>query len=165
LENYQRISTTYNALHLRDTITTQFPGSTPGSWVNINRNIYTYDSTNKISSKSIDVWDSSLSNWANSETWFYYYDTCNALNIPNPILSFFSIYPNPNDGNFTIEINDANYTNVSVVVYDIIGRQVYSKSQIPDSKFQIALTDAPKGIYIVKIQLDDAVMTKQIVLE
>jgi hypothetical protein len=76
----------------------------------------------------------------------------------------FSLYPNPSDGNFTIELKDDNFKQASVTVYDIMGKLVYGKSQIPNSKFQITLNQ-PKGIYLIKLQVDDAVMTKRLIVE
>jgi ELWxxDGT repeat protein len=74
----------------------------------------------------------------------------------------FNIYPNPNNGTFTIETTN-NFKNGSVSMYDIMGREVY-QSPITNSKFSITINQ-PKGIYLVKLQLDDAVLTKHIVVE
>jgi ELWxxDGT repeat protein len=74
----------------------------------------------------------------------------------------FSLYPNPNNGTFTLETT-SDSKNSKVSVYDVMGRAVY-QSQISNSKFQITLNQ-PNGIYVVKLQLDDAVMTKRMVVE
>lgn len=74
-----------------------------------------------------------------------------------------TLYPNPGDGNFTIELKNNNFKDGSVSVYNMLGELVY-KSQITNSKFQISLQQ-PKGIYLVKLQLDDALMTKRVVVE
>jgi hypothetical protein len=74
------------------------------------------------------------------------------------------IYPNPNDGNFTLQLGNADFKNGSISVYDVLGREIYSQSQIPNSRLQITL-DIPKGIYLVKVQLDEAVITKRITVE
>jgi ELWxxDGT repeat protein len=80
-----------------------------------------------------------------------------------PPKSSFSIYPNPGDGNYTIELKEFDYTDKYITVYDILGKEVY-KCPITNPKFQITLNQ-PKGIYIVKLQLDDAVLTKRVVVE
>ena len=75
----------------------------------------------------------------------------------------FSLYPNPNDGTFTIQFDNQHVEKSNVAVYDVLGREVY-QSPISNSRFQITLNQ-PKGIYLVKLQLDDAVLTKRVMVE
>jgi ELWxxDGT repeat protein len=74
----------------------------------------------------------------------------------------FSIYPNPNNGTFTLETNN-DFKNGSVSVYDIMGRLIKSENLI--SKSETISINAPKGVYVVKLQLDDAVLTKRVMVE
>jgi ELWxxDGT repeat protein len=73
------------------------------------------------------------------------------------------IYPNPNNGTFTLQLDNTNFSNGSIKVHDMMGREIF-KSQITNPKSQITLQQ-PKGIYLVKLQLDDVVLTKQIMME
>jgi ELWxxDGT repeat protein len=82
---------------------------------------------------------------------------------PNNAVVNFSLYPNPNDGNFIIELDNQTFKKGTVSVYDLLGREVY-QSQITKQQTQITLNQ-PKSIYLVKLQLDDAVMTKRVVVE
>ena len=75
----------------------------------------------------------------------------------------FRLYPNPNNGTFTLEITDHFKTGM-VQVYDVIGRTVY-QSGIDQGSSIIQLGGQPRGIYMVKVQLDDAVLTKQVMVE
>jgi ELWxxDGT repeat protein len=91
-------------------------------------------------------------------------DTMTYTGIPNVNTNLdFKLYPNPNNGTFTLQLDNANFRNGTVTVYDVVGKEVY-KSPITDSKSQINLNTA-KGIYFVKLQLDDAVLTKRITIE
>jgi ELWxxDGT repeat protein len=88
-------------------------------------------------------------------------DTTTSIARNTPQNSF-SLYPNPNKGTFTVEVNN-DFEKASVHVYDVMGREVY-QSAITNSKFPITLNQ-PNGIYMVKLQLDDAVLTKRVVVE
>ncbi|MBS1771440.1 MAG: T9SS type A sorting domain-containing protein [Bacteroidetes bacterium] len=74
-----------------------------------------------------------------------------------------NIYPNPNNGSFTIQIESVNFKDARITIYDLTGREVY-QSSIRNQKSQITL-NAPKGICMVKLQLDEAVLTKQVTIE
>lgn len=73
------------------------------------------------------------------------------------------IYPNPNKGKFYLEtpfkINEIN----KIQVFDNIGNLVF-EPQINES-FEIDLNNAKKGIYLVKLILDDKVLSQKVILE
>jgi Zn-dependent metalloprotease len=77
----------------------------------------------------------------------------------------FLVYPNPTNGSFTVELVDINSEN-NISVIDALGRVIYnSGTNAPGSDIHlIDISDFTQGIYIVKIQLDDQVFTKRIVL-
>jgi hypothetical protein len=97
-----------------------------------------------------------------NELWAMKDTTTVGINRPHTTGNF-SIYPNPNNGNFTITLRDAIFKQGTVTVYDIMGSLLKSEKLISTS--QTIHLDAPKGIYLVKLQLDDAVMTKRVVVE
>ena len=65
------------------------------------------------------------------------------------------IYPNPNDGKFTIQIENCPecLKNIeSVTIMNLLGEMVYSNVISPlTSQISVDLSDHPKGIYFVKI--------------
>ena len=61
----------------------------------------------------------------------------------------YNIYPNPSNGNFTIETNTAQ--NADLQVFDIVGKLVF-ESKINDNKTTIQLPNQAKGIYFYKIK-------------
>ncbi|KAF2335541.1 zinc-dependent metalloprotease [Flavobacterium daemonense] len=65
----------------------------------------------------------------------------------------FSIYPNPNKGNFTIKFQSESQTGVKVFVHDILGKMVYSKTFDITSNFDqnIQLPNAVSGVYLVTV--------------
>ncbi|OSZ79146.1 hypothetical protein CAP35_13095 [Chitinophagaceae bacterium IBVUCB1] len=129
----------------------------------------------------------SISNPANGST-FFMYDKDSALytsayftsagrelwslkdttSYPNSISNVnnnttFSLYPNPNKGTFTLQMDNTNFTTASLMVYDVVGKLVHQQA-ITSSTQTIALQQ-PAGIYMVKLQTGDAVLTKQVVIE
>ena len=60
----------------------------------------------------------------------------------------FSIYPNPNNGNFTFK-STVN-TPIQLIIYDMMGKAIFSKTQV-ENNLEINITNHPKGIYQVKI--------------
>lgn len=65
------------------------------------------------------------------------------------------IYPNPNSGDFNIEI-DEEIKNAKILITDILGRIVFSKSYKKLSKTEIKLNVTP-GIYLINISRGDGI--------
>jgi hypothetical protein len=68
-----------------------------------------------------------------------------------------AIYPNPNDGNYTLRINrNGEKTSVEITIFDITGRLVVTeKKAVGDSsEFQLK-NDLKDGMYLVKVKFDD----------
>jgi predicted Zn-dependent protease len=90
----------------------------------------------------------------------------NVLGNTNFLASNFSIYPNPSNGNFTIELKEA-AINYKVTVVDALGREVYNNdfNQSSDLVQNIQMKNAVSGIYFVNIQNNGATVTKKILVE
>ena len=82
-------------------------------------------------------------------------------------LDDFSIYPNPNNGNFNIKFTSQSSNNVEIMVHDLRGRQVFNKSYDSNSVFNqnIQLNNVESGIYIVTVKDGDRQENKKIVIE
>ncbi len=76
-------------------------------------------------------------------------------------LDFISIYPNPSQGIFTI--NNKSNSDLSLIIYDITGKQVFFKNNVSDLSFEIDLSSLTNEIYTIKINTDSNVITKKIV--
>ena len=76
-----------------------------------------------------------------------------------------SIYPNPNNGKFELEINNPNsFKNYILEIYNVQGKKIY-QSTTTNTKSEIYLSNQPKGIYFIKCNDEKVVLTKKIVLE
>ncbi len=82
-------------------------------------------------------------------------------------LDNFTIYPNPNNGNFTINFTSQSSNDIEILVHDIRGRQVYNKTFNSNTVFNqnIQLNNVGSGIYIVTVKDGDRKENKKIVIE
>lgn len=79
----------------------------------------------------------------------------------------FSLYPNPNKGDFTIKFKSNSTNDIKINVYDMSGRSILDKSYTNTTNFNqdIALDNVQAGIYLVSI-IDGAKKTvKRIVIQ
>lgn len=78
----------------------------------------------------------------------------------------FSIYPNPNDGNFIIQPASTNFKAGSVKVFDVAGRIVYTQEIPPNTmSINMQLKNVTKGVYIVQLKLDNDLSFQQLVVQ
>lgn len=83
--------------------------------------------------------------------------TAPASESPNTI-----IYPNPNNGLFSLE-SSKNLLNIEVV--NILGERIYSlapTNNLKNKKINIDLTNQPSGIYFVIINAEKEIITKRV---
>jgi len=80
-----------------------------------------------------------------------------------PTLKDINLYPNPNLGQFTVQITgyQAGVTNVNAEVYNISGEKVYSQFNIQNPTFGINITDQPNGVYFIRIMDKDGTLVGQ----
>jgi hypothetical protein len=66
-----------------------------------------------------------------------------------------TVYPNPNNGVFTIEANSEELRAKSVAVFNVLGEQVYFQSNIQNSTFKISMGNQPAGVYFYRVLTED----------
>jgi hypothetical protein len=91
--------------------------------------------------------------------------------VSDPIVNNFpiSIYPNPNNGKFTLKSNNIN----SIEIYNMLGNKVYTLNDFKrqttnwtgQASNEIDLSNFQKGIYFVKIYDGQKTQTKKIVIQ
>jgi hypothetical protein len=76
------------------------------------------------------------------------------------------IYPNPNQGQFTVEFEQVLTAKASLILYDIAGRPVHEQSlSSANRRFEIDTENLAEGVYIVRIAGDKLAMTRKMVLQ
>ncbi|WP_445721241.1 reprolysin-like metallopeptidase, partial [Flavobacterium sp.] len=82
-------------------------------------------------------------------------------------LENFSLYPNPNNGSFTIQFNSNSGNEINVNVHDIRGREIYSKTYSNNGLFNenLQLNNIQSGVYLVTVQDGSRKEVKKIVVQ
>ena len=99
------------------------------------------------------------------------YSNIVTVNFTSPTNFYFNVYPNPSTGeNISLAINTAQGKQILVVVYDVTGRETYSKIIITEQKGNnvFALDPSGKlvsGIYLITATSDDAVYSKRLIVK
>ncbi len=78
--------------------------------------------------------------------------------------AYFTIYPNPTNGNFTlVQKNDNLYGNVKVEVFSMGGMKVMNETIIGEKKHDFRFSDMATGLYFVKVVADGYVETIKLI--
>ena len=87
--------------------------------------------------------------------------------VENPFITVtpsFIIYPNPTNGNFTLEQkSNVDVPNVKVEVYGMRGDRILSQEIIGERKHEFLFSDVPTGLYFVKVIAGDYVETIKLI--
>jgi len=77
------------------------------------------------------------------------------------------IYPNPNDGRFTISVEGQLSEQARIMVYNNVGKLVYNSrfTSSVNSKQQLNLSDLPTGLYFVNVLSESKMITRKIIIE
>ena len=77
-----------------------------------------------------------------------------------------SVYPNPSNGKIFVEIKDRtiSFNEGEINIYNSLGKNIYQEKLISE-RIQIDLSNEVKGVYFIKIQSGQTIITKKIVIE
>ncbi|MFK8060377.1 MAG: T9SS type A sorting domain-containing protein [Polaribacter sp.] len=74
----------------------------------------------------------------------------------------FLLYPNPAEANFTISSTKNTIQNIEI--FNVLGKKVWSKSVKNQSKININSADLSKGIYMIKVNSDNKIISKKLII-
>jgi hypothetical protein len=78
--------------------------------------------------------------------------------------AWFSLYPNPTNGNFTlVQKGDRAFSNIRVEVYSTRGEKILTESMIGEKDHEFRFSEMPPAMYFVKVVADDYVETIKLV--
>ena len=86
----------------------------------------------------------------------------NSASVNENAIAGLKIYPNPNTGN-TLYVTSDIIGDKSVVVFDVLGKQILSVSNVTDNGINIGNLKA--GIYMVKVSQDGKSATRKLVVQ
>ncbi|MBS1616912.1 MAG: T9SS type A sorting domain-containing protein, partial [Bacteroidetes bacterium] len=104
-----------------------------------------------------------------STTYTYSNRIMSGINDPTSFLQSVSVYPNPNTGAFTLEVNSAITTTAQLSLLDVIGQNILA-DQMPlrtgDNKRQIQLPEsAASGVYILQLLVEGHTLYQRVTVE
>jgi Metallo-peptidase family M12B Reprolysin-like/Secretion system C-terminal sorting domain len=89
--------------------------------------------------------------------------------LSNPEYEFadFSLFPNPNNGEFTLKLTSASSNDIKIIVDDVRGRSVFEKTYSNTGAFNqnISLNKVQAGVYLVSINDGTKKTVKRILIE
>jgi hypothetical protein len=74
----------------------------------------------------------------------------------------FTIYPNPNNGNFIVNSQLKATENVNISLYNLLGAKIQEFNNVKSYPFQMSVTDLPNGSYFVKFNSGKNAITKKV---
>ncbi len=75
----------------------------------------------------------------------------------------FSVYPNPNNGNFKLILTKSKEVPSKILVEDMLGRTIMSINNINSYSYDFNLGAIANGMFIVKVNYPDRTLTKKVV--
>jgi len=145
-------------------------GATAGAWSSSNASIATVNSSGMITGiaeGSVTI-SYSVTNTCGtaSATQMLTVNPCTTgiENISNPATPFITIFPNPNNGFYTINISTAENENAQIIITNILGEEV-KELRIPTNKETGVQLQTPAGIYFISAVTKNESATNKIVIE
>ena len=87
----------------------------------------------------------------------------NALSNENFTNSSFSIFPNPNNGEFIVKLNSVDFVQTSLQIFDMLGKLIYNQN-LNSNQTTIYTKYIEKGVYLVKLTRGNQTTTSKIVV-
>jgi hypothetical protein len=97
----------------------------------------------------------------------YTLNVFNNLGVTETDLQGLAIYPNPNNGEFTIGFIPTSGEDITVRIYDIRGRSIFQNSFSSSNSFEevIQLKNTQSGVYLLRIADGTQLVTKRIIID
>tara|TARA_B100000767_G_C19449490_1_gene403368 strand:- start:267 stop:644 length:378 start_codon:yes stop_codon:yes gene_type:complete len=94
-----------------------------------------------------------------------FYKADSLLTLSEDLIPSLNLYPNPSNGEFTIELYSANNTTVTINIYDILGKSLYfsteNLSRFDRNKILIPNLKS-SGVILVSVNLGEIVLTSKL---
>ena len=75
------------------------------------------------------------------------------------------IYPNPSSYNITIINTNAISKETIVSIYNVAGQQIISEKFHAEKSFNIDVSKFPKGLYLVKVNIENVIETRKLIVQ
>ncbi|MCX6197971.1 MAG: T9SS type A sorting domain-containing protein [Bacteroidetes bacterium] len=155
---------TYNGLSQKTADLSEAWDNINSTWKNSYKDEYTYNgSSNEWASYVLMYWQSGDWSVGFKSDYFYGCATPSTVDEISEAEKYVNVYPNPAQGNFTIEISSAALNRYNMI--DLAGRKLQS-GNIEIGNNQVSVNELPKGIYLIQLQgSQGVVVVKKVVVE
>jgi bacillopeptidase F len=147
-----------SVLETYTTITAPFTPSLPNHWRTDYIDVTSYANNDII--LKFESYNKSGNNLYLDNIWVYEGDEPVGINETN--IQDISIYPNPTNGLFNIDLGNSSQGIYSIIITDMLGKVVHN-NQTNKSKTVIDLSHLNNGIYLINIQNKDSKITKKLI--
>ncbi len=125
---------------------------------NINFAYFRADNNINLSCIEVDDVAHSTAYWTNIDSWASFSTNCSTLGVKDLSIKNIRVYPNPTSKYITIA---STKTIDKIELYNVLGKRVLQTSQTS----QIKIDYLANGVYLLKLFLDNKILTKKIVKE
>jgi subtilisin-like proprotein convertase family protein len=124
-----------------------------------------YNNKSSLGNWTLTVTDNSINNTGTLVSWGV--DFGCTLDNESFEMADVTVYPNPNNGNFTINYDNPVSNEIKVDVFDIRGRKIFENTYTNLATFNenIQLNNAEAGIYLLRVTDGNRKMVKRIAVE
>lgn len=77
-----------------------------------------------------------------------------------------TIFPNPSNGRFDLNIKLMEAKSINVTVYDVLGQEIFSQDLgvVSDVRTPVNISEQHTGLYLIRIQSGNDVITRQVII-
>lgn len=120
----------------------------------------------KYTSRNTIVYPTSCENGADAEVEDYRINVQNTLSVAENELEGFAIWPNPTNGNFTVNFTSTSTEKVTIDVFDIRGRAILTKTYTATTNFrqELNMSSAAAGMYMVRVNDGEKTSIKKLIV-
>jgi len=131
-----------------------------------NQALSSFVSENSLGAWKLKVVDDADQDTGNLESWSLELCTSEpSLAVNNYVFDNFKVYPNPSSGIFNIEFTSKSTSNVSITVFDLLGRKIMQKEYIksnPVFKDALNINHISSGLYILQVKRGNEISSQKI---
>lgn len=121
----------------------------------------------KYTSRNTIVFPTSCENGADAEVEDYRLNVQNTLSTVENELEDFAIWPNPTRGKFTVNFTSTSSNDVTIEIFDVRGRAIFSKKYSNSANFkqELNVSSAQAGLYMVRVNDGEKVSIKKLIVQ
>ena len=153
LANHAVVYTNSGILHHKFVVIDNFNSSSDPQ-VLLGSHNWSSSAENKNDENTLIVHDLNIANQYYQAFAYLYQDAGGIITLATPEFSNneFKIYPNPTSGALYIDANDTALNDVSVTVYDVVGKSIFTNQYSSLEHETISINNQAAGLYFVTIQ-------------